>query len=62
MRRPGASRGTAAPRRRRGDRAAGVDNLVLVHLPPKPDPADLAEARNIFPAVVLGEDGAVHAF
>lgn len=53
---------SSAAQAARAAAAAGVDNLVLVHLPPKPDPADLAEARSIFPAVVLGEDGAVHAF
>lgn len=42
--------------------AAGVDHLVLVHLPPEPDPVDLAEAQRIFPAVETGEDGSVYTF
>ncbi|HET8655428.1 MAG TPA: MBL fold metallo-hydrolase [Longimicrobiaceae bacterium] len=36
---------------------AGVGRLVLVHLPPEPDPDDLAAARGRFPRLELGRDG-----
>lgn len=42
--------------------AAQVDRLILVHLPPEPDAADMAEARKIFAALQEGEDGSRHAF
>ena len=42
--------------------AAHVGRLILVHLPPHPDPADLEQARSIFPALAEGEDGASHVF
>lgn len=38
-------------------RDAGVDRLILVHLPPTPDPAALARAREVFPATRFGTDG-----
>lgn len=41
---------------------AGARRLVLVHLPPGADEADLAEARRIFEHTGLGTDGARHEF
>lgn len=38
-------------------RAAGVQKLILVHLPPEIDEDDLAAARDVFPDLVVGEDG-----
>ena len=38
-------------------RGAQVGSLVLVHLPPDPDPAALGRARKIFPETSLGSDG-----
>lgn len=43
-------------------REAGAERLVLVHLPPDPDPADLAAARTVFPRLELGADGDALAF
>jgi len=43
-------------------RQAGVGRLVLVHLPPEIPERELAEARASFPALVLFEDWAEHAF
>lgn len=39
-------------------RQAGAGKLILVHLPAEIDPAALAEARESFPDLELGEDGA----
>lgn len=39
-------------------RAAGVEQLVLVHLPPGAKHDTLAAARNVFPATTLGVEGA----
>ena len=36
---------------------AGVDRLVLVHLPPGAEELDLSRARSIFPHLELGKDG-----
>ena len=36
---------------------AGVDRLVLVHLPPGVEELDLSGARSIFPDIELGNDG-----
>ena len=41
---------------------AGVGRLVLVHLPPETSEEDLAEARESFPELYLGEDGARYSF
>ena len=41
---------------------AGVGRLVLVHLPPDTPAEHLAEARESFAAVELGEDGASYSF
>ena len=41
---------------------AGVGRLVLVHLPPETAAEDLAEARESFPELYLGEDGARYDF
>ncbi len=41
---------------------AGVGKLVLVHLPPEMDEEDLEEARQSFPALELGQDGASYSF
>lgn len=41
---------------------AGVGRLVLVHLPPSLSPSDLEEARDSFPRLELGEDGASYVF
>ena len=41
---------------------AGVGRLVLVHLPPETPAEDLAEARESFPELYLGEDGARYDF
>lgn len=43
-------------------RDAGVERLVLVHLPPDAGEAELGETRAVFPAAELGEDGGRHAF
>jgi ribonuclease Z len=43
-------------------RQAGAGRLVLVHLPADIDQSDLDEARQSFPAVELGEDGASYEF
>jgi ribonuclease Z len=43
-------------------RQAGVGRLVLVHLPPGLPEKDLAEARESFPELYLGEDGASYEF
>jgi ribonuclease Z len=43
-------------------RQAGVGRLVLVHLPPETPEEDLAEARQSFPELYLGEDGARYHF
>jgi ribonuclease Z len=43
-------------------RQAGAGKLVLVHLPERVDPDDLEEAREAFPALELGEDGATLEF
>jgi ribonuclease Z len=40
---------------------AGAGRLLLVHLPPGIRDDDLAEARRIFPATELGEEGGVYA-
>lgn len=42
--------------------SAGVDRLILVHLPPEIPVADLAGARARFPATELGADGATYPF
>lgn len=42
--------------------AAQAERLILVHLPPEPDPSDMAEARGIFAALQEGEDGSRHVF
>lgn len=41
---------------------AEAGRLVLVHLPPEIDDGELARAREVFPGVELGEDGARHPF
>lgn len=41
---------------------AGARRLVLVHLPPGVEEADLEEARTIFAHTALGEDGVRHEF
>ena len=41
---------------------AGVGRLVLVHLPPDIDPADLEDAQTSFEALEIGEDGASYPF
>jgi ribonuclease Z len=41
---------------------AGVGRLVLVHLPPELSVTDLAEARDSFARLEVGEDGAVYSF
>ncbi|HEU0054131.1 MAG TPA: MBL fold metallo-hydrolase [Longimicrobium sp.] len=41
---------------------AGARRLVLVHLPPDPRDADLADARQLFPATELGKDGGRYEF
>lgn len=41
---------------------AGVEQLILVHLPPEIPAADLEAARQRFPAVELGADGAHYPF
>lgn len=38
-------------------REANAGRLVLVHLPPNANPAELSGAREIFPATELGHDG-----
>lgn len=43
-------------------RDAGVQRMVLVHLPPGVTDGDLAEARGVFAHMTLGEDGAKHDF
>lgn len=43
-------------------REAGAGKLVLVHLPPGVEDADLAEARTVFADTTLGEDGARYEF
>jgi ribonuclease Z len=43
-------------------REAGARRLVLVHIPPNLDPEELRRARQIFPEVRLGEDGASYPF
>ena len=43
-------------------REAGVQRLVLVHLPPGVHDGQLAAARAIFPHVEFGEDGGRHEF
>ncbi|HEX6924934.1 MAG TPA: MBL fold metallo-hydrolase [Longimicrobiaceae bacterium] len=43
-------------------REAGVERLVLVHLPPDADTMDLDAARRHYPAIQLGHDGDVLAF
>ena len=42
-------------------RAAGVDRLVLVHLPPGPKQEPLQAARDVFPATTLGVEGKSYA-
>lgn len=41
---------------------AGVGRLILVHLPPEISESDLAEARDSFARLEVGEDGAVYSF
>ena len=41
---------------------AGARRLVLVHLPPGVEDADLAEARKVFEHTELGQDGARYEF
>lgn len=48
---------TTAADAARAAREAGAGRLVLVHLPPGAGGAELDEARSVFPAVELGEDG-----
>lgn len=43
-------------------RQAGVGRLILVHLPPVIPEEDLAEARDSFPNLEVGRDGAVYSF
>jgi ribonuclease Z len=43
-------------------RQAGAGKLVLVHLPAEIDQGDLDDARQSFPALELGEDGASYEF
>jgi len=42
-------------------KAAGADQLLLVHLPPGDKDETLAEARSIFPATALGQEGGTYA-
>jgi len=41
---------------------AGVRRLILVHLPPGVEEADLEDARRVFAHTELGEDGGRHEF
>ena len=43
-------------------REAQPERLVLVHLPPDPDLADLETARSVFPRLQLGADGDAFVF
>jgi ribonuclease Z len=43
-------------------REAEAERLMLVHLPPEPDQADLEAARAVFPRLQLGTDGDALAF
>lgn len=43
-------------------REAGVERLVLVHIPALPDEDDFEEAEDIFPGLEIGVDGARYEF